>query len=197
MKQMNPFFPGAALVCALFFALSSLPAQAEANDRQQPIHLEADQMDVDDIEGTQVLTGHVTLTQGTLVIRSDRIVITEDPYGFQHGTAYGGSGGLARFRQKRDDGAWVEGEGERIEYNTRNEVAELFQRAWIKNGEDELRGDYLWYDGLSARYRAATGKDEEGKRPGRVSATLQPKTKEFPAAAEETPADLPDHPAPR
>ncbi|MDR2679110.1 MAG: lipopolysaccharide transport periplasmic protein LptA [Zoogloeaceae bacterium] len=194
---MKTFPLGAALICALFLVLPSFSAQAEANDRQQPIHLEADRMDVDDIEGTQVLTGNVVLTQGTLVIRSNRIVITEDAYGFQHGTAYGGPGGLARFRQKRDDGAWVEGEGERIEYNTRSEVAELFQRARIKNGEDELRGNYLWYDGLSARYRAAAGKDEEGKHPGRVSAVLQPKKAKEPPAAEETPADFPDRPAPR
>jgi len=183
----------------LFLLLLLLPLgalHAEQGDRQQPINLEADRVTVDDIKGEQLLEGNVVLTQGTLTIRSNRIVITEDTYGFQQGVAYGGPDGLARFRQRRDDGAWLEGEGERIEYNTRTEVAELFQRAWVKNGDDEIRGDYIRYDGLSARYLATS--DKNGAR---VTITLQPKNRDaVPAPPKASPPlepDFPDRPQPR
>lgn len=180
----------ALLLLLLFLPLGAL--RAEQGDRKQPINLEADRVTVDDLKGEQLLEGNVVLTQGTITIRSNRIVITEDAYGFQQGVAYGGPDGLARFRQRRDDGAWVEGEGERIEYNTRTEVAELFQRAWVKNGEDEIRGDYIRYEGVSARYLATSGKDGV-ENSGRVSITLQPKSRDVaPAATVVNPSDTPE-----
>jgi lipopolysaccharide export system protein LptA len=154
------------------------PVLAERADREKPIALEADRVTVDDIKRVQTLEGNVVLTQGTLTIFSNKIIITEDNNGFQHGTALGGPGGLARFRQKRDNSEeWIEGEGERIEYNTRTEVAEIFQRAWIKNGNDELQGDYIWYDALAERYLAAAGGP---KNTGRVRVLLHPKNKDAP-----------------
>lgn len=52
--------------------------------------------------------------------------------------AFGGKDGLARFRQKREGvEEYVDGEAERIEYNSNSEVAELFHRAWVKSGEDQ------------------------------------------------------------
>jgi lipopolysaccharide transport protein LptA len=66
--------------------------------------------------------------------------------------------GLARFRQKREGKEeYVEGEGERIDYNTNTEVVELFHRAWVKSGEDQVRGDYIWYDAVSEKYLVTAG----------------------------------------
>ena len=169
-----------ALLGALL--LASGPALAERADKEKPINLEADKVTVDDIKGVQILEGNVILTQGTMMIHADRIVVTEDQYGFHHGTAFGGPNGLAHFRQKRDDSdAWIEGEAERIEYDTRTEVAELFHRAWVKNGEDQIHGDYIWYDATSQRYLATKG-DTGLKQPTRVRAMIQPKKKGTPPA---------------
>jgi lipopolysaccharide export system protein LptA len=184
MNMKKTFF-----LCCLAFGLVSPLLRAERADREKPIAVEADRVTVDDVKRVQTLEGNVVLTQGTLTLRSDRIVITEDQYGFQHGTALGGPDGLARFRQKRDNSEeWIEGEGEEIQYNTRTEVAELFRRAWIRNGADELRGNYIWYDSIAERYMAAAGKTpEEGRRdkatggegaPPRVTIILQPKKQE-------------------
>lgn len=194
------------LSCTL---LTSTLALAERADRDKPIAVEADKVSIDDIKRVQILEGNVTLTQGTLTIRSDRIVITEDQYGFQRGTAFGGPGGLARFRQKKDGvEEWIEGEAERIEYDTHTEIAELFRRAWVKNGEDRLKGDYIWYDSISQRYLAKAGESSSaGKNstPARVRILIQPKTKDAaPAPADSKPSGiklkttdgitLPEHP---
>ena len=61
---------------------------------RRPIGLEADRISVDDVKKVQIFEGNVVLTQGTLIIRANRIVVTQDEDGFQKGVATGGDGGL-------------------------------------------------------------------------------------------------------
>jgi len=166
----------AALLIAACFAQ---PVFAERADRDKPLQLEANRVSIDDAKKIQILEGDVVLTKGTLTLKAERIVVTEDQYGFQKGTAFGAKGGLARFRQKREGKEeYVEGEAERIEYNTNNEVAELFHRAWIKSGEDQVRGDYIWYDAISEKYLVTAGETRDPKAPpARVRAVIQPRSK--------------------
>lgn len=165
--------------------LIGINAHAERADRGKPMLLEANRASLDDAKKIQILEGDVLITKGTMTLKADRVVITEDQYGFQKGTAYGGKGGLARFRQKRDGkDEYIEGEGERIEYNTNTEVVELFRRAWVKSGEDEVRGDYIWYDAVSEKYLVTAGDAHNPKgQPGRVRAVIQPKGKDGDGAA--------------
>ena len=160
--------------------LISVTAHAERADRDKPMLLEANRASLDDAKKIQILEGDVLITKGTMTLKADRVVITEDQYGFQKGTAFGGKGGLARFRQKRDGKEeYVEGEGERIEYNTNTEVVELFHRAWVKSGEDQVKGDYIWYDAVSEKYLVTAGETLNPKGPpGRVRAVIQPKGKD-------------------
>lgn len=166
------------LVAALLAACAQ-PALAERADRDKPIQLEAQRVTVDDAKKIHILEGDVVLTKGTLVLQSDKVVVSEDQYGFQKGTAFGGKNGLARFRQKREGkDEYVEGEAERIEYDTRNDVAELFRRAWVKSGEDQVKGDYIWYDSISEKYLVTAGESGDPKGPPpRVRAIIQPKSK--------------------
>ena len=76
---------------------------------------------------------------------------------------------------------------ERIEYNTNTEVAELFHRAWVRSGEDQVKGDYIWYDAISEKYLVTAGKSGDSKgQPARVRAIIQPKNK---AAQGDQPGD--------
>jgi len=163
----------------LIATLFSGAAVAERADRDKPLQLEANRISIDDAKKIQILEGDVVLIKGTMVLKSDRVVIVEDQYGFQKGTAFGGKNGLARIRQKREGREeYMEGEAERIEYNTSNEVAELFHRAWVKSGEDEVKGDYIWYDGISEKYLVTAGETRDIKAPpARVRAIIQPKNK--------------------
>ncbi len=172
----------------LLLALA-LPAQAERADRDKPIHLEADRMSIDDIKKIQTLEGKVVLIQGTIEIRTNHLVVTQDADGFQKGSATGGANGLARFRQKRDGrDEFIEGEAERIDYDARSEKAEFFNRAWVRSGLDEVRGQYISYDALNESYLATAGgatKSAGGTSQARVRAIIQPKSK---TKAEASPA---------
>ena len=176
-------------VTLLILALLSQPVFAERADRDKPMQVEANRISIDDAKKIQILEGDVVVIKGTLALRADRVVITEDQYGFQKGTAFGGKDGLARMRQKREGmEEYIDGEAERIEYNTNTEVAELFHRAWVKSGQDQVRGDYIWYDAISEKYLVTAGQNRDPKAPPtRVRAVIQPRNKtaqaEQPAAS--------------
>lgn len=176
---MKPYFV-TAFAAALLLAAAQ-PARAERADREKPINLEADRISIDDVKKVQVYEGNVILTQGTLRILANRLVVTQDADGFQKGSAQGGANGLARFRQKREGkDEFIEGEGERIEHDARNEKTEFFVRAWIKSGLDEVKGNYVSYDALTEKYLVTSGsetKSATGATQARVRAIIQPKGK--------------------
>jgi lipopolysaccharide export system protein LptA len=169
------------LASALLLAACSLlapAARAERADRDKPVNIEANRIAVDEAKKLHVFEGNVQLTQGTLVIRTEKLVVSQDAAGFQKGTAYGGTDGLARFRQKREGkNEYVEGEAERIEHDARSEKTELFNRAHITSGQDEVRGQYVSYDARTENY-LVTGGAPGAAAPGqRVRAVIQPKGK--------------------
>lgn len=157
-------------------AFLATPALAEKADRDKPIHLEADQANVDDVKQLATFTGNVTLTQGTLVIRADRMVVKQDAEGFQYGAAYGN---LATFRQKREGAEeYVEGRGERLEYDGRADKVQFFNRAWMSLGKDEVSGNYISYDAKTEFFQVTGGAAATETNPrGRVRAIIQPKSK--------------------
>jgi len=180
MTPNTPFFVLACLLAAL-----AAPAHAEKADREKPINIEADRISMDDVRKVQVFEGSVVLTQGTLVLRTDKLVVTQDADGFQKGVATGGAQGLARFRQKREGkDEYVDGEGERIEHEAREERTQFFVRAWVRSGQDEVRGQYISYDALTEKYLVTNGagdsKSATGVAQARVRAIIQPKNKNAP-----------------
>lgn len=175
----------AVLLPALVLVLAA-PARAERSDRDQPVNIEADRMMADDQKQMAVFEGRVVLTQGTIVLRADKLTVRQDEKGFQLGVAVGNP---ATFRQKRDGvDEWVDGEAMRIEYDGKAERVELFDKARVSRDKDEVRGNYISYDTRAEVFRVQPSKDTAGptKREDRVRAVFQPKKKD--AAAPPRPA---------
>ncbi len=156
-------------------------AHAEKADREKPINLEADKVSVDDAKQISNFEGRVVLTQGTLIIRGDRMEVRQDSQGFKTGTTWGN---LAYFRQKREGyDEYIEGWAERIEYDSRADKMQMFNRASMKKGSDEVRGNYISYDANTEFFQVTGGgKQASPDNSGRVRAVLQPKPKEKPEA---------------
>ena len=169
------------LIFVLILLLSVGSALAERADRDKPLLLDAGLLTVDDAKKIRIFTGDVKIAQGSLVILCERLVVSDDPDGVQSGIATGGPGGLARFRQKREGSdEYIEGEAERIVYDGKAEKTEFFQRAHIKSGRDEVRGQYISYDAKSENYLVSSGPDgskaASSSDPGnRVRAVIQPR----------------------
>ena len=170
------------LLAVLFSTLCvSLSSMAEKADRDKPVNLEADRITVDDAKKIHVFEGNVQLTQGTLVIRADKMVVTQDASGYQKGVASGGADGLARFRQKREGkDEYIEGEAERIEHDGAADTTQLFTRAWVKSGLDEVRGQYIAFDAKTETYLVSNGPNGttvSSAKHERVRAIIQPRNK--------------------
>ena len=180
-----------AILLALLAALAAAPVRGERGDRDKPVNIEADRMLADDGKQTVVFEGRVVLTQGTFVLRADKLTVRQDKEGFQSGVA---TGSPATFRQKRDGAdEWIDGEAQRIEYDGKGERVELFDKARVRRDKDEVRGNYISYDTRAEIYRVQGSKElpaSPGGRDGRVRAVIQPKKKDEPSPRPEAPLDL-------
>lgn len=189
-----------SLLLALALAAAALgiaPARAERADRNQPVNVEADAMQYDDLRQVNVFTGNVTLTKGTILIRADRLVLKQDAEGYQHGTA---EGNPATFRQKREGvDQFVNASGRRMTYDGKTEVLRIEDRANLKRLErervvDEVHGKLIVYDSRAEFFTVqgggATSATPENPT-GRVRVVIQPRNAaaEPPAPASLTPAD--------
>jgi len=159
------------LLLILLF-LFSLPAKAEKADKEKPTELEANRMSADDVRRMNIFEGNVVLTKGTMRVQAERIVVRQDAEGFQYATA---TGKPVRFRQRQDpkptekEGEWMDGEALRIEIDERAGKVELFERARVNRGGDEVTGNHIMVDQRSEFFSV---KSDEG---GRVKAVIQPK----------------------
>ena len=168
----------APLALASILALLPHGARAERADRDKPVNIESDRMTADDAKKTATFEGGVVLTQGTLTIRADRIVVRQDESGFQYGVAYGNP---AKFRQKRDGtDEFVDGEALRLEYDGRAERVEFFDEARLhRDGGDDVRGSYISYDAKTEYFTVNSGRQAaKSGRDSRVRATIMPKKSE-------------------
>lgn len=169
-------------LCALLVPFAGHAAKEDANE---PTNVEANQMAFDDVRQVSTFTGNVVLTKGTLVLKAEKMVFSQDAAGYQYATLYAGKGQLATFRQKRDGGPdlWMEGQAaDRIVYNGKTEVAQFFVKAKItllegKRATDEVEGDYISYDGKTEFYSVNNtpgGTSKPGA--GRIKVIIQPRS---------------------
>lgn len=180
------------LLCSVLLLFAS-SCWAEKADREKPMHLEADQVVVDDARQVSTFTGKVQLSQGTMLMRGDKIVVTQDKAGNQHVTI---TGSLASFRQKREGlDEFVESYAQRIEYDTNAQVVDLYEQAQMKRDLDDVRGEHITYSTVTEIFKVFSGQSPVGTTipPKRVHAVLQPKKDKQKAS---TSSALPIRPSP-
>jgi len=172
-------------VILLLGVVAASGAQAEKADATKPTNIEANQMAYDDVKQINTFTGDVVLVRGTLTLKAERMVVTQDPAGYQYATLYAKRGEKASFRQKRDGGTdlWIDGEAaDRIEYDTKTEVAKFYLNARVRlldgpKPTDEVEGDFISYDSKQEFYsvnNTPSGASKAGG--GRIRAIIQPRT---------------------
>jgi lipopolysaccharide export system protein LptA len=191
-------FPGFAFrVFAVFsmvaVALHVPSAAAEKADRDKPINYQADSGDVNVQTKVGTLLGNVILTQGTLTIRADKIVFHQNPDNSVSATAWGNP---LTFREKRDNvDEYYEGVAQRAEYDGQKRVLELFDRALLRKGTDEIRSNYISYNAetefFKAEGRPDTREAAAGESPlgARVRGVFQPQAKDQKNANKDTNKD--------
>jgi lipopolysaccharide export system protein LptA len=175
----NPLLLALAMLLGVGLHASAL---AEKADRNKPMVILADKLTHDDIQQVSVYSGNVILTKGTITLKGDKMVIRQDPEGYQYGVV---TGKLANFRQKREGvDQFIEGYGLEINYNGKTEVVRFIEKANVRRLEkekimDDIQGKIVVYDSRSETYTVDGGSSESatGTNPsGRVKVTIEPKT---------------------
>ena len=163
----------------LLWTVLAIPGvgSAEQGDREKPVNIEADKLTINDIKKESVFEGNVTVSQGTLLLKADKVIVRQDAGGFNYAYAYGKP---AYFKQKRDGyDEYVEGQGERLEYDGKADKMQVFTNAEIRKGADEVKGDFIVYDATTGFYQVMGGPSVASpvNPKGRVRATIQPPKK--------------------
>ena len=177
------------LIAAILVAAPAA-AGAETADRNKPMNVEADSGRYDDLKQVGTFTGNVVVTKGSIAIRAGKIEIRRSPEGYQSAVATAAPGKLASFRQKREGvDETIEGEAERIEYDSRTDTVRFVNQAVIRRYRgnalaDETAGSLITYDNTAEVFTVSGGASPAaGNGNGRVRAVLTPRGA-APAASE-------------
>lgn len=170
-----------SLLLVILFCLP-VSLMALSSDRDQPINLEADAADIDDLKGISIYTGNVILTQGSLVMKSNKLTLYSDKNrDLEKAIAVGAKNKLATFKQR------PEGKNEDFHarantmiYYLNQDKIHLLKNAHVWQAGDTFSGDKIIYDTKNETVVASSKKDKDGKSVssgGRVKVTIQPKNK--------------------
>jgi len=178
----------------LLAALSLVaPAHAEKADRDKPVNFSSDDAGGVNYETrTGSLKGNVVITQGTMTVRADRIDFKQNPDNSLSATVYGNP---LSFRQKKDGSdEYYEAYAQKAVYDGQKELLELFDRALLKQGNDEIRSNYISYNTTTGAFKAEGRPDQAGPATGpgaRVRGTFQPRSDAAPGPAKGAPGATP------
>ncbi|BBQ82042.1 MULTISPECIES: lipopolysaccharide ABC transporter substrate-binding protein LptA [Enterobacteriaceae] len=163
-----------ALVASLLAA--SLPAMAVTGDTNQPIHIESDQQSLDMQGNVVTFTGNVVVTQGTIKINADKVVVTR-PANQQGKEVIEGYGNPATFYQMQDNGKPVKGHASKMRYELANDFVVLTGNAYLEQLDSNIKGDKITYLVKEQKMQAFSDK---GKRVTTVlvPSQLQDKSKD-------------------
>ncbi len=167
----------------LYFILFCMPVSlmALSSDRDQPINLEADSADIDDLKGISIYTGNVILTQGSMIIKSHKLTLYTDKNNhLEKAVAVGTKKKLATFKQ-RPEGKDKDFRARAVTmiYFLNQDKIHLIKQAYVWQAGDTFSGDKIIYDTKKETVVASSIKNKNGKpvsNAARVRVTIQPKS---------------------
>ena len=151
----------------LICVLAASPAFAKKGDRNQPMDLDADNVDAllgDDSVST--ITGNVKIRQGSLAVDADRADIHRKAGEIDRIVL---TGNPASLRQVSDTGEPMTATAREIVYTMSSEVMVLTGNVVVEQPRGNLRGETIKYD-------ITTGRLDGGGDGKRVSMRILPKT---------------------
>lgn len=181
---------------ALLALGAAAPAWAAKADRSKPMVVEADRPGTLDLQRQVVVfNGNVVISQGTMVLRAERVEMREMADGYRAATAIGQAGKPATWRQQRDGvDETVEGAADRIDFDGRADTLRFVGNSAVRRLRgttvaDEITGGVIVWDNTSEIFRVEGGAATPSNPTGRVRAVLSPRAE--PASAPAAPGAVP------
>ncbi len=144
------------------------PLHALSNDRQQPIHIDADRMVADKLKGYSHYLGNVLITQGSLRVEADEVYIYVVDGELDKLIILGQPAKLQQLPDNSED--LVHSRARRMEYFVNRNRLLLLRDAEVWQGANRFSGDHIEYDTLNSRV-SARANGEDG---GRIRAVIIP-----------------------
>lgn len=158
------------IVRTLALLVLLLPCQlwALSTDRDQPIEVEADELEVRELERISIYLGNVKLVQGSLEINADRVVLHFNEANDL--TLMEMTGTPATLRQLDDNQQEFRGEAKQIDYTQSDSMLILRDSARLSQAGDTIESDLIRINTQNNSLQAGSIESEQ-----RVKMLIQPK----------------------
>jgi lipopolysaccharide export system protein LptA len=156
---------GIVRILALALIIAALPAMALKGDEEQPILIEADDVEVLEADSISVYVGNVVVTQGSMRLTGDHVTVyhRED----RRPRFVIALGAPAHLKQRLDnDQGELLAFAKRMEFDVDKDELTLIGEGLLIQGEDRVTGERIVYDRARAHFRAGGA--------GRVRITIVP-----------------------
>ena len=147
---------------SLLLLALSMPAMALESDKDQPIEIEADTGELDDVKNISIYRGNVITIQGTIRMTGDKMTVyyTEDDemdYMIMEGRP-------ATYKQLPDDSSVYDyAEALTMEYYEQKEYVILIEEALVTQEGLRFSGDRIEYDTKLSQVKAWSNKSTQKK----------------------------------
>lgn len=139
---------------------TSIPAFALKSDTTQPIDIISDKQALDMDNSTVTFTDNVIITQGSILIKANKVVITRPPENSGKKETVHATGNPVTFHQILDDGKPIDGQANKVHYDLGNEFLTLSGNAELKQLDSKIKGSIITYDVNKQQLKASsTGKN--------------------------------------
>lgn len=164
------------LVIASVMLLLAAPAEAQKVNIDQPITIEADRATISEKQGVSTYNGHVVLTQGSIKITADSIIVHHEQGQLTHVTAVGKP--VQYDQQGKTAEEDIRGQADTMEFFATEQRLLLIGEAKLSQGGNVFSGNQIDYD--TRREVVSATVSESGTQ--RVHVTIQPRTLNIPGS---------------
>lgn len=158
-KHLIPVIHLLALACVWF----SPNVLALDSDARAPIDIHSDAVAVDNKTQQATYTGNVSITQGSIKIKAQKVVIKAKQGRLHSADIYGNSTQRASFEQTTEKGERITGKAMRIQLNQIGHLLTLSNQAELNDGQNTLTGSSIQYNSQQQTIMAQSNKKERVK----------------------------------
>lgn len=127
----------------LLLLLSVSALQAKESDYQQPVTIDSGSQQAEMNENKATFLQDVVITQGSIIIHADKVVVLRHTKGDDEMIA---SGRPATFFQILDNGKPVNASASELRYQLKDRLVTLTGKAELKQNDNQVNGDVIRYD---------------------------------------------------
>ncbi|HHF6026787.1 TPA: lipopolysaccharide transport periplasmic protein LptA [Haemophilus influenzae] len=148
--------------------LASSSAFALKDDVNQPINIVSDNQSLDMEKSVVTFTDNVVVTQGSIVIKANKVIITRPAEKSGKKETVEAFGTPVTFHQQLDNGKPVDGKANKVHYDLGKEFLTLTNNAELKQLDSKINGSVITYDVKKQQLKA------NGNGKSRVTTVLIP-----------------------